>query len=100
MQINELYEADRAACVIIILPRSREFWQHVGEAPKLLSHMVASADAVRVPRFWSQEIAEHVFSVGFIRQTLDLHRFERERHRLLGLEDLDTTVSHGVCMML
>ena len=29
-----------------------------------------------------------------------MHRSDRERHGLLGLEDLDTTVSHGGCEML
>ena len=30
-----------------------------------------------------------------------MHRFDREKHRLLGLENLDTTtVSHGDCKML
>ena len=29
-----------------------------------------------------------------------MHRFDRERHRLLRLEDLDTTVSHGGYEML
>ena len=38
--------------------------------------------------------------VGFIRRRLVLHRFDRERHGLLGLEDLDATVSHGGYTML
>ena len=29
-----------------------------------------------------------------------MHRSDRERHGLLGLEDLDTAVSHGGCKML
>ena len=29
-----------------------------------------------------------------------MHGFDRERHGLLGLEDLDTAVSHGGCEML
>ena len=29
-----------------------------------------------------------------------MHKFDRERHGLLGLEDLDTTVSHVSCKML
>ena len=37
--------------------------------------------------------------VGFIRRSLDLHRSNRERHQLLGLEDLNTAVSHGGCVM-
>ena len=37
--------------------------------------------------------------VGFIRQSLDLHKSDRERHILLRLENLDTVVSHGICMM-
>ena len=42
---------------------------------------------------------EHVCLVGFIRRRLDVHRSNKERHKLLGLEDLDTTVSHGGCEM-
>ena len=29
-----------------------------------------------------------------------MHKSYKERHRLLGLEDLDTAVSHGDCKML
>ena len=43
---------------------------------------------------------EQVCLVGFIRQRLVVHIFDRETHKLLGLEDLDTTVSHGDCEML
>ena len=38
---------------------------------------------------------EQVYLVGFIKRRLDVHRFNRERHGLLRLEDLDTAVSHG-----
>ena len=63
--------------------------------------MEASAVAVgfRVPRFWSQYAMERFCLVGFIRQRLDVHRSNRERHGLLGLKDLDTAVSHGGCKM-
>ena len=59
--------------------------------------MVARAAAVggQVPRFWSRYAMEHVCLVGFIRRRLDVHRFDRERHGLLGLNHLDTAVSHG-----
>ena len=59
--------------------------------------MVAHAAAVggQVPGFWSRYVVEQVCLVGFIRRRLVVHRFDRERHRLLRLEDLDTTVSHG-----
>ena len=50
------------------------------------------------PSSWDL-VAKHIYGVGFIRRSLDLHKFERKRHGLLGLEDLDTTVSHGGCMM-
>ena len=43
---------------------------------------------------------ERICLVSFIRQRFNVHRSDRERHRLLGLEDLDTTVSHGGCEML
>ena len=43
---------------------------------------------------------EHVCLVSFIKQRFDVHRSDRERHRLLGLEDLDTVVSDGGYEML
>ena len=54
----------------------------------------------RISGFSSQEAEEHICGVGFNRQRLDVHRSDRERHGLLGLEDLDTAVSHGGCDML
>ena len=48
----------------------------------------------------SREAKEHVCGVGFDRRRLDVHRSNRERHRLLGLKDLDIAVSHGGCEML
>ena len=64
--------------------------------------MVARAVAVggRVPGFLSRYAGEHVYGVGFVRRGLDLRRSDRERHGLLGLEDLDTAVSHDGCEML
>ena len=64
--------------------------------------MVARAAAVGglVPGFWSRYAVDQVCLVGFIRRRLVVHRFDRERHGLLGLEDLDTAVSHGGCEML
>ena len=64
--------------------------------------MVARAAAVGglVPGFWSRYAVDQVCLVGFIRRRLVVHRFDRERHGLLGLEDLDTAVSHGDCAML
>ena len=50
--------------------------------------------------FSSREAEEHVCGVGFDRQRLGVHKSDRERHRLLGLEDLDTAVSHDDCKML
>ena len=38
----------------------------------------------RVPEFWSRYAMEHICLVGFIRRRLDVHRFDRERHGLLG----------------
>ena len=64
--------------------------------------MVARVAAVggRVPGFWSGYAGEHICGVGFVRRGLDLRRSDRERRGLLGLEDLDTAVSHGGCKML
>ena len=59
--------------------------------------MVARAAAVggRVPRYWSRYAVEQVCLVGFIRRRLVVHKFDRERHGLLGFEDLDTAVSQA-----
>ena len=57
--------------------------------------MRAAAIGGRVLGFWSRYAVEHICGVDFARQGLDLRRFDRERHGLLGLEDLDTAVSHG-----
>ena len=54
----------------------------------------------QISGFSSREAEEHVCCVGFDRRRLDVHRSDRERHGLLGLEDLDTAVSHGGCEML
>ena len=54
----------------------------------------------QVPGFWSWYAVGNVCLVGFIRQRLDVHKSDRERHGLLRLEDLDTAVSHGGCEML
>ena len=64
--------------------------------------MVARAAAVggQVPGFWSRYAVEHICGVGFVKRGLDLRRSDRKRQRLLGLEDLDTAVSHGGCEML
>ena len=59
-----------------------------------------TASSDRISGISLQENEEHAYVVGFFRQRLDVHRSDRERHRLLGLEDLDTTMSHGSCEML
>ena len=63
--------------------------------------MVARAAAVggQVPGFCSRYTVEHFCLVGFIRRRLDVHRSDRERHKLLGLKHLDTAVIHGNCKM-
>ena len=63
---------------------------------------MARAAVVRgwVPAFWSRYAVEQVCLVGFIRRRLDVHKLDRERHELLGLENLDTAVSHVSCKML
>ena len=64
--------------------------------------MVARAADVGglVPGFWSRYAMDQVCLVGFIKRRLVVHRFDRERHGLLGLEELDTAVSHGSCEIL
>ena len=65
------------------------------------SPVVARAAAIRgrVPGFWLRYAVEHFCLVSFIRHRLDVHRSYRERHGLLGLENLDTAVSHSGCEM-
>ena len=67
----------------------------------MLESWSAHADSCgdQFPGFWSQEAVEHIYMVGFIRRSLDLHRSKRERHRLLTPKNLDTAVSHSGCMM-
>ena len=64
--------------------------------------MVVHANVVGgwIPGLWSRYVVEHVCLVSFIRERLDVHRSNRERHGLLGLEDLDIAMSHGGCEML
>ena len=77
----------------------RNLRQRVRDFPKLsAARGLLSVD--RISGFSSREAEEHVCGVGFDRQRLDVHKSDRERHRLLGLEDLDTAVSHGGCEML
>ena len=54
----------------------------------------------RIFGFSSRESKEHVCGISFDKRRLDVHRSDRERHGLLGLQDLDTAVSHGGCEML
>ena len=59
-----------------------------------------TASGDRISRISLQETEEHAYMVGFFRRSLDVHRSDRERHELLGLEDLDTAMSHGSYEML
>ena len=45
----------------------------------------AAAVGGQVPGFWSREAVEHVCGFGFDRKSLDLHRFDKLSHGLLGL---------------
>ena len=76
--------------------------RRVGIFRRLLRRVEARGKALgdRISGFWSREAEEHVCGVGFVRRGLDLRRSDRERHGLLGLEDLDTVGSHGGCEML
>ena len=66
--------------------RVKNLRQHVWEFQELLSRVLAHAASIRgrVLGFWSRYAVEHVCLVGFIRQRLNVHRSDRERHRLLG----------------
>ena len=59
-----------------------------------------TASGDRISWFSLRETEEHACVVGFFRRRLNLHRSDRERHGLLGLEDLDIAVSHDGCEML
>ena len=77
----------------------RNLRRRVWDFPKLsAARGLLSVD--RISGFSSREAEEHVCCVGFDRRRLDVHISDRERHELLGLEDLDTAVSHGGCEML
>ena len=77
----------------------RNLWRRVRDFPKLsAARGLLSAD--RISGFSSRVAEEHVSGIGFDRRRLDVHRSNRERHELLGLQDLDTAVSHGGCEML
>ena len=77
----------------------RNLRRRVRDFPKLsAARGLLSVD--RISGFSSREAKEHVCGVGFNSRRLDVHRSDRERHGLLGLEDLDTEVSHGGCEML
>ena len=54
----------------------------------------------RIFGFSSRKAKDHVCGIGFDRRSLDVHRSDRARHGLFGLEDLNTVVSHGGCEML
>ena len=49
---------------------------------------------------WALIVLSKELCVGFDRRRLDVHRSDWERHGLLGLEELDTAVSHDGCEML
>ena len=98
------------ACDVVWLPDSQPKWimgqqGHLGNAcgwdpswesrifnsvcessksryPHVLAH--AAAIGGWVSGFWSQYAVKHVCLVGFIKRRLDVHRSDRERHRLLG----------------
>ena len=92
-------EAFRAARVPRRRSDVRNLWRRVGDFPKLSSARgLLSVD--RIFGFSSRKAKEHVCGIGFYRRSLDVHRSNRERHGLLGLQDLDTAVSHGSCEML
>ena len=69
------------------------------QEPLSTSGSTCAAIGGRVPGFWSRYAMEHVCLVGFIRRRLNVHRSDRERHKLLGLKHLDTGVIHGGCKM-
>ena len=61
------------------------------------AHGRASGD--RISGFWSREVVEHVCGFGFVRRSLDLHRYDKLSQGLLGLLDFDTAQSLHGCEM-
>ena len=61
----------------------RNPWQHVGDFPKTIAAR-GRASSDRISGFWSWEVVEHVYGVGFIRRSLDLRKFDKLSHGLLG----------------
>ena len=59
-----------------------------------------TASGDRISGISLQETEEHACVVSFFKRRLDVHRSDRERHELLGLEDVDTAMSHGSYEML
>lgn len=53
----------------------------------------AAADGGWTFEFFSRESEQHICVAGFVRRRLDLHKFEKWRHELLGLWILDTGAS-------
>ena len=60
----------------------------------------STASGDRISGISLQETEEHACVVGFFRRRLNVHRSDRKRHELLGLEDLDTAMSHDSYKML
>ena len=85
------------------VPRRRSEGRNLRQRVRYFPKLYSARGLILVDRisgFFSREVKEHVCCVDFDRRKLDVHRFDRERHGLLGLEDLDTAVSHGGCEML
>ena len=70
--------------------QKRKSWRRVGRFRSYYRRVVAREAVVggRVSGFLSREVVEHVCSVGFIRQSLDLHRSEIYVTVLLEFVDL------------
>ena len=63
-----------------------KFWQRMGLCWNLLWSVATreAFDGDQLLGFWSQEAMECVYGVSFIRRKLDVHRFEKVSHGLLG----------------
>ena len=74
--------------MVVRVPKSLSWSQEFVAARGYVLESVEAREASngdQLPGFWSWEVVKHVCVVGFIRKSLDLHKFERERHGLLGL---------------
>ena len=60
----------------------KNLWRRVGDFQRLLQRLEARGKSSGdwISGFWSREILEHIYGVGFIRQSLELRRSDKLSH--------------------